>query len=83
MANEYIRKVDAVDALKALEEPAPTARHLSAIFDCEDAIKSIEPADVVPICQTGCKGCKRENNLVIGSCRLCARFYEDMYEGIE
>lgn len=37
--------------------------------------------DVVPIDQTGCKGCKRENNLVIGSCRLCARFYKDMYEG--
>ena len=49
MTEEYIRKADAVDALKALEEPAPTARHLSAIFDCEDAIKSIEPADVVPV----------------------------------
>ena len=46
---EYISKQYAVDALKALEEPAPTARHLSAIFDCEDAIKSIEPADVVPV----------------------------------
>lgn len=53
--------------------------------DCKfyKIIKSLEPADVVPICQTGCKGCKREYNLVVGSCRLCARFYKDMYEGVE
>lgn len=46
-------------------------------------VKAIPAADVVPICQTGCKGCKREYNLVVGSCRLCARFYKDMYDGVE
>jgi len=50
---------------------------VSKVLDC------IPAADVVPICQTGCKGCEREYNLVVGSCRLCARFYKDMYEGVE
>lgn len=34
----------AIDALRALEKPAPTAQHLSAIFDCEDVITSLPSA---------------------------------------
>lgn len=64
MADEYILKQDAMDKLKALEEPAPTARHLSAIFDCEDAINSIKPADVVKVVR--CKDCKNWHNGMMG-----------------
>lgn len=39
-----ISRQDAIDALTALEESAPTALHLSAIFDCEDAIKALPSA---------------------------------------
>lgn len=90
MANEYICKADAVNIAESYEVKRD-GFHLndyeygrnqvadSIASDLED----MQPADVVPIRQTGCKGCKRENNLVIGSCRLCARFYEDMYEGIK
>lgn len=41
---DLIYRKDAIDALKSLEEPAPTAQHLSAIFDCEDVIKGIPSA---------------------------------------
>ena len=79
MADEYIRKDDAKDALQEKVFHNLTDEFYGAM----QVIDELEPADVVPICQTGCKGCKRENNLVIGSCRLCARLYKDMYEGIE
>ena len=42
--SDLISRQAALDALKALEEPAPTARHLSAIYDCEDEIKRLPPA---------------------------------------
>ena len=42
--NDLISRQDAIDALTALEEPAPTARHLIAIYDCEDAIKALPSA---------------------------------------
>ena len=42
--NDLISRQAAIDALTALEEPAPTARHLSAIYDCEDAIKALPSA---------------------------------------
>ena len=41
---DLIERQAAIDALTALEEPAPTARHLIAIFDCEDAIKALPSA---------------------------------------
>ena len=87
MSDEYIRKQDATDAVPE-ELMVDFMDEFGAGFNScrNDTLRSIEsltPADVVPICQTGCKGCKREYNLVIGSCGLCARFYKDMYEGIE
>ena len=75
--DEYISKHDAI-AIAESYQVERTGFHLndyeygrnqvadSIASDLED----IEPADVVPICQTGCKGCKREYNLVVGSCRL-------------
>lgn len=59
MADKYICLEDAVDALKALEEPAPTAQYLSAIFDCEDTIESIKLADAILVVR--CKDCKLRN----------------------
>ena len=49
--SDLISRQAAIDVLKALEKPAPTARHLSAIFDCEDAIKSLPSAEpeIIPI----------------------------------
>lgn len=41
---DLIERQAAIDALTELEEPAPTARHLSAIYDCEDAIKALPSA---------------------------------------
>ena len=43
--DDLISRQAAIDALTALEEPAPTARHLSAIYDCEDAIKALPSAE--------------------------------------
>ena len=37
--SDLISRQKAIDAIKALEEYAPTAQHLSAIFDCEDTIR--------------------------------------------
>ena len=42
--SDLISRQAAIDALTALEEPAPTAQHLSAIYDCEDAIKALPSA---------------------------------------
>ena len=46
--DDLISRQAAIDALTALEEPAPTARHLSAIYDCEDAIKALPSAQPKP-----------------------------------
>ena len=46
--DDTIRRQAALDAIKKLEKPAPTAQHLSAIFDCEDIIitlPSAQPTD--------------------------------------
>ena len=53
--SDLISRQAAIDALTALEEPAPTARHLSAIYDCEDAIKALPSAQPEII---RCKDCK-------------------------
>ena len=45
--SDLISRQAAIDALTALEEPAPTARHLIAIYDCEDAIKALPSAQPV------------------------------------
>ena len=42
--DDLISRQAVIEALKALEEPAPTAQHLSAIFDCEDTIKTLPSA---------------------------------------
>ena len=48
--DDLISRKAAIDALTALEVPAPTARHLIAIYDCEDAIKALPSAqpEVIP-----------------------------------
>ena len=43
--NDLILRQDAISALKALEESAPTAQHVSAIFDCEDTIRALPSAE--------------------------------------
>ena len=35
---------DAIGAIKALWNDAPSAQHVSAMFDCEDAIRALPPA---------------------------------------
>ena len=47
--SDLIDRQAALDAIKKLEKPAPTAQHLSAIFDCEDTIKAL------PSAQPGCE----------------------------
>ena len=42
--SDLISRQAAIDALTALEESAWTARHLIAIYDCEDAIKALPSA---------------------------------------
>ena len=49
VGGNLIDRQAALDAIKKLEKPAPTAQHLSAIFDCEDTIKALPPA------QPGCE----------------------------
>jgi len=44
VGGNLIDRQAALDAIKKLEKPAPTAQHLSAIFDCEDTIKVLPPA---------------------------------------
>ena len=41
---DIISRQAALDAIKKLEKPAPTAQHLSAIFDCEDIIVALPSA---------------------------------------
>ena len=48
MSEDLISRQAAIDALTALEEPAPTARDLIAIYDCEDAIKALPPIQSEP-----------------------------------
>ena len=44
VVGNLIDRQAALDAIKKLEKPAPTAQHLSAIFDCEDTIKALPSA---------------------------------------
>ena len=54
VGGNLIDRQAALDAIKKLEKPAPTAQHLSAIFDCEDTIKAL------PSAQPGWIPCSRE-----------------------
>ena len=56
--DDLISRQAAIDALTALEEPAPTAQHLSAIYDCEDAINALP--SVQP--ERTCVNCGRTAN---------------------
>lgn len=44
MVGDSVSRQAALDAIKKLEKPAPTAQHLSAIFDCEDIIVALPSA---------------------------------------
>lgn len=44
--DDFISRKDVISALKALEESAPTAQHVSAIFDCEDIIKALPSVEL-------------------------------------
>jgi len=66
MADEYIRKQDAVDALKAQADTMRTwaeryAEQRRGILTAVNIVEDIKPADVVPVVR--CKECKfREND---------------------
>ena len=42
--NDLISRQAAIDAIKALWNDAPSAQHVSAMFDCEDAIRVLPSA---------------------------------------
>ena len=44
--DDTISRRAALDAIKKLEKHAPTAQHLSTIFDCEDAIVALPSAQL-------------------------------------
>ena len=48
-------KQAAIDAIRSLWDNAPSAQHLSAMFDCEDAIRALPSAETEII---RCKDCK-------------------------
>ena len=56
--SDTISRQAAIDALTALEEPAPTVQHLSAIYDCEDAITALPSAQP----ERTCVNCGRTAN---------------------
>ena len=40
-ANDLISRKDAIEGIQKLWKDAPSAQHLSAMFDCEDVIKNL------------------------------------------
>lgn len=42
--DDLISRQAAIDAIKALWNDAPSAQHVSAMFDCEDAIRALPSA---------------------------------------
>lgn len=44
MSNDFINRQSAIDSIKALWDNAQSAQHLSAMFDCEDAIRALPSA---------------------------------------
>ena len=74
VGGNLIDRQAALDAIKKLEKPAPTAQHLSAIFDCEDTIKALpsaqpESCEYYALCRHG----RDENKLRarLGFCEYC------------
>ena len=72
--SDLIDRQAALDAIIKLEKPAPTAQHLSAIFDCEDTIKALpsaqpESCEYYALCRHG----RDENKLRarLGFCEYC------------
>ena len=45
--SDLISRQAAIDAIKALWNDAPSAQHVSAMFDCEDAIRALPSAELV------------------------------------
>jgi len=62
VGGNLIDRQAALDAIKKLEKPAPTAQHLSAIFDCEDTIKALPSAQPEIM---RCKDCRYNNDCEI------------------
>ena len=58
VGGNLIDRQAALDAIKKLEKPAPTAQHLSAIFDCEDTIKALPSAQPEPEEFEWCHTCR-------------------------
>jgi hypothetical protein len=80
--DEVISRQAAIDAIKALWNDAPSAQHMSAMFDCEDAIRVLPSAE-----PKTCDGCKHkgkwEDELYYGMscpCINCKRRANDNYE---
>ena len=61
VGGNLIDRQAALDAIKKLEKPAPTAQHLSAIFDCEDTIMALPSAQPVEDARAMCGECDAWN----------------------
>ena len=61
---------DAIDAIKALWDGAPTAQHVSAMFDCEDVIQALPSAQ--PVRKTG-QWIKRKKGAIGYNCSCCGK----------
>ena len=55
--SDLINRQDAIEAIKSLWNNAPSAQHLSAMFDCEDAIRALPSAQP----EQKCKSCRYRN----------------------
>lgn len=53
--DDLILRQAAIDAIKALWNDAPSAQHVSAMFDCEDVIRALPSAQPEII---HCRDCK-------------------------
>lgn len=49
MSKKIIYLDDAIDVIRALWDGAPTAQHVSAMFDCEDALQALPSAQPEPL----------------------------------
>ncbi len=78
MADEYIRKADAVEALDGKiivtgHKNADTV--LQYMKDISNKIKSLKPADVVPVIR--CRDCKYSHMTYDGKCKYCDIWFPD------
>ena len=60
MADEYIRRQDAIDAFNRIKNTLknPETAHYDTLmfYEIEDVLENVEPADVVPVVR--CKDCE-------------------------